>query len=308
MRAVRHDARVAFLPQTIRDRAGVHLARRTDERFLLAAHDDRAVLGDGGHELLELLEDLAEVLVVVKMVGLDIGDDDARGREERERLVGLVGLDHVVSSRAGVSVGPIGANDAADEERRVEAHAVERAREHGGRGGLAMRARYRERVEPLAQAREHLGTVDDVEVAAARFFELGVVVEDRRRDDDGDIVAFGHVLCRLADGHGDAVAFQLFGVAALLDIRAGDDHALVMRHMRDTAHAHAADADEMQTFSAHSDRSHPLVSRYSKEPIVVHGSPKTRRPSQHQPISTPHRRSSALERPRSCPRANPRRR
>ena len=171
-----------------------------------------------------------------------------------------------------------------------------------------MRARYRERVEPLAQAREHLGTVDDVEVAAARFFELGVVVEDRRRDDDGDIVAFGHVLRRLADGHGDAIAFQLFGVAALLDIRAGDDHALVMRHMRDTAHAHAADADEMQTFSAHSDRSHPLVSRYSKEPIVVHGSPKTRRPSQHQPISTPHRRSSALERPRSCPRANPRRR
>lgn len=115
-----------------------------------------------------------------------------------------------------------------------------------------------ERVEPLAQAREHLGTVDDVEVAAARFFELGVVIEDCRRDDDGDIVAFGHILRRLADGHGDAVAFQLFGVAALLDIRAGDDHALVMRHMRDTAHAHAADADEMQTFSAHSDRPHPI--------------------------------------------------
>ena len=87
MRAIRHDARVAFLPQTVRDRAGVHRARRADERLLLAAHDDGTVLGDGGHELLELLEDLAEVLVVVKMVGLNIGDDDARGREERERLV-----------------------------------------------------------------------------------------------------------------------------------------------------------------------------------------------------------------------------
>ena len=308
MRAVRHDARVAFLPQTVRDRAGVHLARRTDERFLLAAHDDGAVLGDGSHELLELLEDLAEVLVVVKMVGLDVGDDDACGREERERLVGLVGLDHVVLPRARVRVGPIGANDAADKERRVEPHTIERAREHGGRGGLAVRARYRERVEPLAQSREHLRTVDDVEVAAACLFELGVVVEDCRRDDDGDIVALGHVLRRLSDGHGDAIAFQLLGVAALLDVRAGDDHALVMRHMRDTAHAHAADADEMQTFSAHSDRSHPLVSRYSKEPIVVHGSPKTRRPSQHQPISPPHRQSSAHERPRSCPRAHPRRR
>ena len=104
---------------------------------------------------------------------------------------------------------------------------VERAREHRGRGGLAVRARYRERVRPLAQAREHLGTVDDVEVAAARFFELGVVVglpSEMTTVTSSPSGAF----CAWPMA-GDAVSFSSCLVAALLDIEPGGDHALVMR-------------------------------------------------------------------------------
>ena len=84
----------------------------------------------------------------------------------------------------------------------------------------------------------------DLKAATARLDELGVVLEDGRGDDD-DRVALGDVLRLLADEHGDAGLAQLLGVTAFLDIGARHLHALVVGHAGDTAHAHAADADEV---------------------------------------------------------------
>ena len=84
--------------------------------------------------------------------------------------------------------------------------------------------------------------------------ELGVVVEHCRRDDH-DV---GTVVCArarniagrmLPDGNFDARFLQLARVAALLHVGTGHGHALVMRNTRDTAHAHAADADEVDGFN-----------------------------------------------------------
>ena len=216
--------------------------------LIAACHDD-AIFGNKAHEVVELVVDLVKVLVVVEVVGLDVGDEHRLGRQIRERLVGLVRLDDVMVAGAGVGVGAVGAHDAADKEGGVGAQRIERAGEHGRRGGLAERAGHGERIEAHAEMREHLGAMPDLKAATARLDELGVVLEDGRGNDD-DRVALGDVLRLLADEHGDAGLAQLLGVTAFLDIGARHLHALVVGHAGDAAHAHAADADEVHLLDA----------------------------------------------------------
>ena len=178
------------------------------------------------------------------MVGFDVGDDDRRRREVRERLVGFVGLHHVVAARSRMRVRAPRAHDAADEERRGRLHRVERGGEHRGRGGLAVRARDGKRVEPAAKAREHLGAMADGKPPPLRLDKLGVVLENGRGDDHRG-VSLRYVRRLLADEHLHAELLELLGVAAFLEVGAAHAHALVMRHMRNAAHADAADADEV---------------------------------------------------------------
>ena len=183
------------------------------------------------------------------MVGLDVRDEHGCRRKVRERLVGLVGFHDVVTAGPGMGVRAIGAHDAADKERGVGAEHVERAGQHGRRGGFAVRAGNGKRVKADTEVREHLGAVPDLKAAALCLDKLGVVFENGRgHDDDG--VARRDVLGFLADEDGDAGLAQLLGVAAVLDVGAGDFHALVVGHLRDAAHADAADADEVHLLDA----------------------------------------------------------
>ena len=79
--------------------------------------------------------------------------------------------------------------------------------------------------------------------------KLDVVIEHGGGDnhDIGAVVFAGarDVFGRMADMHGYAGIAKLLGIAAIADIRPGDDQALVVRHFGDAAHANAADAYEM---------------------------------------------------------------
>ena len=250
MRHVIGNPNIIAIPETIGQEIAARRLRHAHEQLVLAAYDDGAALSGRGYERGELLADLVEVAVMVQMVRLDIGHERRRGRQVLERLVGFVSFDHVIAPRAGMRVGTVRAHDAADEKRRLDAHGVHDACDHRGRRRLAVRARDGNGIEPHAQPGEHLRTMPDGEPALFGSHELGVVLEHGRGDHD-DVGAFPAVCARyvcgamLAGNNTDACLFQLLGVAALLHVGAGHAHALVVRHARDAAHAHAADADEM---------------------------------------------------------------
>ena len=103
----------------------------------------------------------------------------------------------------------------------------------------------------------------------ARGDKLGIVVENGRAHHDhvGRCGAIGNVARPVPDGHRDADILQLLGVAALLEVRPGHAHALVVGYARDAAHADATDADEMHC--GDSLRFHGLVlTRPAFDPFV----------------------------------------
>ena len=81
-------------------------------------------------------------------------------------------------------------------------------------------------------------------MACTRRCELGIVGLDCRRiDDDRSLTK---VLARMSDGNLDAEFAQAPYIGALGCVRALDAIAEIVHHLRDAAHADAANADEMQ--------------------------------------------------------------
>src|SRR5262249_19644145 len=80
-------------------------------------------------------------------------------------------------------------------------------------------------------------------VALARFGDLGVVVLDRARDDDG--IGTRDMLRVVPDMNFRATRAQPLGRGVRGDIRAADLVLQVQQHFGDAAHPGAADADEM---------------------------------------------------------------
>ena len=101
-----------------------------------------------------------------------------------EGAVGFVGLDDHPLSRADTGVRAPGVDDAAGDDRRVEAGLGEHVRDERGRRRLAVRAGDRHGRGGAHQLGQHLGAADDGEALGARRLELGIAALDRRRDDD----------------------------------------------------------------------------------------------------------------------------
>ena len=202
----------------------------------------------GAHGVHELAKGLLEVLnraVVVEVVRLDVGDDGHGRVEVEERAVGLVGLGDVVLRPAAVRVGVIALYEPTDEERRVEAHAVEHRRDHGARRGLAVGARDGHSRVAQRQRRQHLGARPDLDAQLAGADDLGVRLGDGRGDHD-DVGPHG------VDGGGlvanvdlDASGLELADVARALEVAARHDDAALVQDERDAAHARATDADDV---------------------------------------------------------------
>lgn len=167
---------------------GKHVTARRlgelDQMRVLAADDDGAVLAHQAHEFGESCLDLLDTRVVIEVVGLDVGHNDHVGVQEQEGAVGLVGLGDKVVTRAVLAVRVIALDDAADQEARIQTHAVEHGGAHRRRGGLAMRAGNSDGSVAVAQSREHLGTGPHGNAQLASAHELRVGLRNSGGDNN----------------------------------------------------------------------------------------------------------------------------
>ena len=236
---------IVALAEAIGENGAAAGAGQLGHMGVLATHDDMAVLGDGAHELHERLLDSLKRAIVVEVVSLDVSDDDDVGVEVQERPVALVGLGDEVGALAGVAVRLVTIDDAANEERRLEVHALEhRGSQRRGRG-LAMGAGAGNRDGVARQERQHLGAVPHLNTQFAGTHKLGVGLGDGRGDDHD-------IGLDLVDGAGmvahedlDSLLDQGAGVLRGLQVATGDMEATLVQHQRNAGHAGAADTDEM---------------------------------------------------------------
>ena len=180
---------------------------------------------------------------MVEMLRVDVGDDRDVGRQLQEGAVGFVGLHHHPVARAHAGIGAVGVDDAAVDDGRVHAAAVEQGRHDGGRRRLAVRARDRDAGLEAHQLGQHLGAAHNGKALLASGRELGIVALDRGRDDH-DLRAV-HVPRLVAREGADALLGEPADVVIVGGVRALHRVAEIVHHLGDAGHADAADPDEM---------------------------------------------------------------
>ena len=219
------------------------------------AADDETVKRHALHEVEEGAADVAHVAVAIHVLAVNVGDDrDNRGQLQK-RAIALVGLGDEILRFAEARVGAHGVDATSDNDGGIEAAGGENGGDHGRGGGFAVHAGDGDSVFQAHQLGEHFGALDDGNVQAARFNDFRVVDGDGGAGDDdigsGDVgggVTFKGCCAErreaLRDGGG-------------LKVGAGDLIAEIQQDLGDTAHADAADADEMDAlnFCEHARRS-----------------------------------------------------
>src|SRR4051794_21057008 len=82
---------------------------------------ERHVLNEGAESLLHGVE----ILEMVEVLGIDIGDDGDVGRQLQERTIGFVRLDYHPVTGAKPRIRPIGIDDAAVNHSRIESARID---------------------------------------------------------------------------------------------------------------------------------------------------------------------------------------
>ena len=181
---------------------------------------------------------------VIEMVVVDVGDHRVSRRQVKEGSVALVGFRHDQLPLAELRVSAERIDLAADDDRRIEPGYGENGGEHGGGGRLAVRAGDGDADLTAHQLAEHLGARHDRHAEALGLDYLGVVRANGRRHDHD--LGSDDVPRLVADRDARAELGQASRGLALGEIRAADDITLVEKHLGDTAHADAADSDEVK--------------------------------------------------------------
>ncbi len=182
------------------------------------------------------------------MVELQVREDRYLGPQVEQGPIGLVGLaDHEVAlAVAGVRAEVV--ELASDEEGRVATRVHKHSTDHGGGGGLAVGATHSYPASPFHHPGQSLRALHHGQFPSAGLLQLPVVLGDSRRDHDH--VGVIHVRRIVAQMDGHAGLLQKADVAGGLQVRTGHFEAAVMQHEGYTAHAGAADADEVESSQA----------------------------------------------------------
>ena len=111
---------------------------------------------------------------VFHVLGVDVGDDgDGRGQAV-EGAVAFVGLDHHPFALPHARVGTVGVDDAAVDDRRVDAAGVQQRRDHRGGGGFAVGAGNRDVGFQAHQLGQHFGAAHDWQAERAGCVKFGL--------------------------------------------------------------------------------------------------------------------------------------
>ncbi len=119
--------------------------------------------------------------------------------------------------------------------------------QHGGGGGLAVRAGHRDGPQAVHQGGQGVRAVDDRDGQLVRPEQLRVVGADGAGDDHAGRV-LGQMRGRVPDVHGRPQRPQGLGGGGLLGVAARHLRSALGEDLRDARHSGAADADEVRSF------------------------------------------------------------
>ncbi|QTK78009.1 hypothetical protein AT6N2_C0037 [Agrobacterium tumefaciens] len=184
-----------------------------------------------------------EIAVMVKMFGIDIGDDGDIGRQLQEGAVGFIRLHHHPLALTHACIGAVGIDDAAIDDGRVEIAGFQQRRDHGGRRGLAVGAANGDGVTEAHQLGQHFRTANDRQVLFPRRDEFRIALLDRSGNDHDFRIT--NIISGVADKYFDTLLTQTLHIGAFRLIRALHPVAEIVKHFGNAAHADPAYADEM---------------------------------------------------------------
>ena len=178
------------------------------------------------------------------MIGVDVGDHGQDRLQQEERGIALVGLRHQVLARAQARVRAGTEQAPADDEGGVESAGGEQAGHEARGGGLAVGAGHRDAVAKAHQLGEHLRARHHrARCRRRRLDHFRVVRPDRSRPPPPRRPATCARSWPMSTSYPEAR--EPLGHRARGPVGAGDLEAQGVQHLRDAAHAGAADADEV---------------------------------------------------------------
>ena len=122
----------------------------------------------------EGLLDVGHVAVAVHVLAVEIGDHGEDGRELEEGAVALVGLGDQILRAAQPGVGAERVDAATHDDGGIESAGGEHRGNHRGGGGLAVHAGDGDAVFEAHQLGQHLGALNDGNLAGARLDYFGI--------------------------------------------------------------------------------------------------------------------------------------
>ena len=246
-RAARLDVRCTVVRLMV-DGVGNDLMRRLAcdiaQDFVFKAEHRRPVCIHLLDELTERRDDLLHRAVVIHVVVLDVGHHSDMRAQLEEGAVALVGLRDEVAARAELRIRPEVGHLTADDDGRRYTDVVKGHADHGGRRRLAVRARDSDAVVLVDECRIDVRTMELWDAQIPRRNHLGVIVRDRRGDDDG--ICAAHVLRVLSvRPHMCTKTGKLADERRVARVRAGYRVAELEKDLSQGAHPRPADSDKM---------------------------------------------------------------
>ena len=222
--------------------------QRAYKRIVRTA-DERAVGGQPVQKFFKSTDDVLHGLEVVQMIVIDVADE-RNGRGKRQKALHVfAGLRDEQVAAADPNAAAERIHIAADVDGRIRVRRLSDAGEHGGDGSFAMTAgdgdNLMESGGDLAQRHAAL----KLRNAPLRCNDALRVIRLDRGGVDHKIRAV-KICARVADRIGNARRVQTVCKLRALPVAAGDHMPVRFQNARKTAHAAAADADQMNMVRA----------------------------------------------------------
>lgn len=172
------------------------------DALVVAVSDGGAVGGQEGEELAEGLFNMVDVAVEIEVVGVNVEHDGHRGAQVEEAGVELARLGHKHAAPSDVRAAADKVQRASNMDGGVHAALHEHLGEHGGGGGLSVRAAHADGgVKPLHQLAQQRRPLNGRQAQALQLHALGVVGQNGHGVNHQ--IRAVHVFGMVADGDGN---------------------------------------------------------------------------------------------------------